>query len=333
MALDENSVLIDWLTFSTKKFTAEEIINNIGLAGVSFARRSGLYGYKSAYHFGGMWIMFDGADDMGVCVQFSGQGCRQYETSADRPLIDLIDYIKEDPGSFNITRVDVAYDDIDREGEGLLNVQLIDEIARKDLYISKFRTKSGQWSGIHKDEGDPLPLAYSVYFGGDKSDVRFRIYDKALERGGLDYHWVRFELQLRHGDASNFLISPGTVGYKFVGLLNNYIRFVDPSSSDTNRRRWPTSEWWSNFLSHVERVSVYAQKDIEYNLSRLERYIYQQAGNSILTYINCVGLQYFLVEIKKRNEYLASHQRALVEEYEKIHETQLKNYRNKHPWG
>lgn len=332
MALDENCVLIDWLTFSTKSFDKHQLLDFLGLSLVSWLPRSGHNGYKSALYYGGMWILYDGhSENMGICVEFSGQGCRQFETSSSLNLADLAFSVAEDC-RFNVTRVDIAYDDIDKEGKGLLDVRKIDKLARQDMYISKFRGKSGSWSGEHSDDGVASPLAYSVYFGSPRSDVRFRIYDKAMERGGLDYHWSRFEIQLRDDKATAFLISGGSVGYKFCGVINNYLRFIVPSN-DSNRRRWASPEWWKKFLFHAEKVSLYARKDIEYNLNRLERYIFEQAGNSIYAYIQCVGIAFFQQKIKDRAEYLNQNQANLVAQYESWNYQRHLDYIKKHPYS
>lgn len=333
MSCNDNCIIIDWLSFSTRAYSPHELINYLGLVSVSWLPRSGHNGYKSALYYGGMWIMFDGhAESMGVCCEMSGQGCRQYETSGNRPLCEVAHDVAEDC-KFNVTRVDIAYDDIDHEGKGLINVRHIDKLARQDLYISKFRGKSGSWSGVHSDDGQAAPLAYSVYFGSPRSDVRFRIYDKAMERGGLDYHWSRFEIQLRDDKASAFLISGGSIGYKFCAVINNYLRFIVPDPNDSNRRRWSSPEWWKMFLFHSEKITLYARKDIEYNLNRLERYIFEQAGNSILTYIKCVGITYFQQLIKTRDDFLNENQAALVAEYEAINAKRHQEYLNKHPWS
>lgn len=329
-----NCIIIDWLTFTTKVLTPDQLIDNLGLSSVPWLIRAGHNGYKTAKYYGGMWILFDGhCDSMGVCCEFSGQGCRQYETSGDKPLSELAFYIASHSDLYNVTRVDIAYDDVDQEGSGLLDVCLIDKLAREDMYISKFRGKSGSWSGIHSEDGIVLPLAYSVYFGSPRSDVRFRIYDKAQERGGLDYHWVRFEIQLRDDKAASFLCASGSVGYNFFGVVNNYLRFIVPSATDTNRRRWSSPDWWTNFLQHLEKISLYTRKDIEYNLNRLERYIFEQAGNSIYTYIKCVGIGYFQEQIKNRSEYLNQNQQNLVSEYDLINQHRHQAYLDKHPWS
>ncbi len=324
--MDENIILIDWFAFTVKNISKEALIGWLGLNDVEFEELNGHYGYRSSLFFGGMWILYDGREDMGICVEFSGQGCRQYETSGNRPLEALVrDVLKFDTG--NITRLDIAFDDVDKQGDGLLDIKRIDRLARHDTYISKFGKKSGEWSGSHSDGSDRNPLALSVYFGSSKSDVRFRIYDKSLERGGLDYHWIRFEIQLRHDAASNFIKQNGSVGYKFCGVINNYLRFIVPNKNDSNRRRWASPEWWIKFLSHADKISVFTKKDIDYNLSRLERYVVDQAGCSIKTLIECIGWQGFHALIFDHEFNFNTNQRRIISEYKQINEEKIAKYR------
>lgn len=330
--MDENCIIYDWLTFTVKEMTEKDILSNFFLDDVSWVLRSGKNGYKSAYFFGGMWVMFDGRNDMGVCVELSGQGCRQYETCGLSSLSELVSFVSSNP-KFNVTRIDVAYDDIDKNGPGLLNVGLIDRLALRDRYISKFSNRSGSWSGKHSDQGNKDKLAYSVYFGSPQSKIRFRIYDKALERGGLDYHWTRFEIQLRDEAATNYVLSSGSPGFKFSGLINNYLRFIVPTKTDTNRRRWPSPKWWTDFLFCTEKITVYSRKDVEYNLSRLENYVCHQAGASALTLIKILGEEYFLKKIKERENYLNINQQQLIESLSSEFSKKKANRDSYSPWG
>ncbi len=328
--MDKNIILIDWFSFTVKKMSYKAVIYWLGLKSVKFTEGNGHYGYRSSLFFGGMWILYDGRDDMGVCVEFSGQGCRQYETSGNRPLELLVRQVLQFDTA-NITRLDVAFDDVDEEGNGLLDIMRIERLIRRDLYISKFGSKSGSWSGKHTDGSEKDPLAYSVYLGSSQSDVRFRIYDKSKERGGLDYHWVRFELQLRRKIATNFITAPGTVGFKFCGVINNYLRFITPNKNDTNRRRWASPEWWTNFLSHTEKISVFTKKDVEYNLDKVQRYVLDQAGNSIRTLISCVGWIKFRELVNDLDKELNPNQQKLIAEYKEKMDEKTREYWEKNP--
>lgn len=332
----ENIVLIDWLCFTTKDTDPAPMIRWLGLENCGFIETKGHYGYKKAFQFGGIWIMYDGSDEQGICVEMSGQGCRQYETSGIYELSWLCDYLANHSDKYHITRVDVAFDDIDHdEYGGLLDMLEIDRCAREDLYISRFRSKSGQWSGKHSDTEAPDRLALSVYFGSAQSDTRFRLYDKSLERGDLGYHWTRFEMQLRDKSALSFLLDDRKVGEKFYGLINNNLRFIVPNPTDTNRRRWESPEWWTSFLQSTLKISVYTKKDVEYNMSRLEHYVFDQAGKSIYTYIQCKGIVAFnqyLNEIME-GKVLNDNQRKLINEYATEKERKLLEYYQNQPLG
>ena len=313
--MNDNLILIDWFAFSCKMILdPAPIIDYLGLNDINWNSVKGHYGYRAAFHYGGMWILYDGADDMGVCVEFSGQGCRQYESSGSRPLSELVDQIAGKL-EYHITRLDVAFDDIDHDGKGLLDISKIFYLTLHDRYISKFRGAEGQYSKKHSNDGNQNPPAFSIYFGSAQSNIRFRIYDKSLERGGLGYHWVRFEMQLRDECALNFLRQPGTIGTKFCGVVNNYLRFIVPSK-DSNRRRWPSPVWWTAFLSSADRISLFSRKGVDYNLHKLEKFLFRQAANSCLTYINCVGLKSFVKMLQARDlSHLSDNQRKLISEY------------------
>ena len=262
---------------------------------------------------------------MGICVEMSGQGCRYYETiSKQGDLVRLLDFLVDNPRC-SFTRLDVAYDDIDKQGSGLLNVSLIERYLRKDYYVSSFRSKSASWSGKHSDTAGAEPLAYSCYVGSAQSDIRFRIYDKAMERGGLDYHWTRFEIQLRREAVYGFIRASGTVGYKFISVINKYLRFVKYNKTDTNRRRWDSPKWWIDFVSAAGDIKLYSKKDLEYNLSRVEHYVFDMAGNSIFTYLQIVGTDYFLKKVSEREQFLNSLQDDLIKKESPAFQQRLQN--------
>ena len=320
--MTENIILIDWLTFTCKHMTPEQMIHFLGLEKLKFENTRGLNGYKSSKTFGGIRVMYDGhvdenGNDMGICVNMSGQGCRQYETSGQFSLDWLVHFLAKNSDKYNITRLDVAFDDIDREGDGLLNMELINGMAVQDMYVSRFRSKSGQWSGKHSEDGFSESLAFSVYFGSSQSDIRFRLYDKSKERGGLNYHWTRFEIQLRHGCCLNFLNDSHSLGEKFFGLINNNLRFVVPTNSDSRRRRWDSPKWWTDFLQSTLKISVFTKKDVEYNMSRLEHFVFDQAGKSIYTYIKCKGFMEFYSYLRDfiKDKQLSDNQLKLISEW------------------
>ena len=87
------------------------------------------------------------------------------------------------------------------------------------------------------------------------------------------------------------------------------------------------------FLLSVEKISLYTPKGVEYNLTKLERYLFNQAGNSIDTYIQCVGFQKFREMLKHRDSLLNANQQALIDEYKQINAEKLEEIRRKMPLG
>ena len=335
--MSDNIILVDWFSFTLhNNMTIEQVKDFLGLGtACSWLERSGHDGYKQAHYFGGIWIMWDGfGDNMGVCVHMSGQGCRQFETSSCKSFAQLFEEVTADEEQFHVTRLDVAYDDIDKSenGKGLLDIVKICKFAYAGRYISKF-SKSHPEVDCETDENGKVTRAHSCYFGSPKSELRIRFYDKAQERGGLGYHWVRCEMQLRRERALAFLKLKETWGDRFFGVLNNYMRFIVPSKTDTNRRRAPSPVWWEKFLQSVEKISLYTPKGVEYNLTRLERYVFQQAGNSIDTLIQCVGELKFREMLKHRDTLLNANQQALINEYKQLSAEKIKEFWEKHPWG
>ena len=330
----ENIILVDWFSFTLHNdFSIERVKEFLGLSGCSWIERSGHYGYNQAHFCGGIWVMWDGyRDDMGICVEMSGQGCRQFETSSCKSFAQLFEEICGDEKQFHVTRLDVAYDDVDKEGDGLLDIVKICKSAYMGKYISKF-SKSHPEVDCEPDTDGKVTRAHSCYFGSPQSELRIRFYDKSQERGGLDYHWVRCELQLRRDRALAFLKLKETWGERFFGVLNNYLRFIVPSKTDSNRRRAPSPAWWDKFLQYVGKIQLYTAKGVDYNLTKLERFLFTNCGNSIDTYIQCVGELKFKEMLKHRDSFLNANQLALIDEYKHINEDKLKEYWNKHPWG
>ncbi len=131
---------------------------------------------------------------------------------------------------------------------GVLNIERIQKKTKRKEYVSRFTN----WEIRTSCKNDSDKYGKSVYFGSAQSDIRLRFYDKAAEQEVEGLHWIRTELQLRDERASNAILlyaSGKSIGEIVAGVLKNYIRFVDPSSADKNKRRWKTSKFWSRFIA------------------------------------------------------------------------------------
>jgi hypothetical protein len=169
-------------------------------------------------------------------------------------------------------------------------LRLISELLQQtlDTHLQYFVSKFEFWENVESSKG------ITIYHGSPQSDVRFRIYDKAKEKG-VDEHWIRFEMQLRNKNAYHFInkLLLQSVGEIFCGVINNYLRYVTPSAGGSDRkRRWPTAPYWEQFIRTAEKITLYEAPGIEYNLDKLERYALDQAGSAVATSIEIWGEEY-----------------------------------------
>ncbi len=287
--MEENIVIYDWLSFTTKKHTAEEIIDILGLGLCPFELVKGARGYRDRFYFGSISVHFNGRHDMGVWVEMSGQGCRTFETCSVLGWDNLFKIINIE--ELKITRLDIAFDD----HTGVLDINQIFQDTVNQYFISR----SEYWECITSSKG------ISIMHGSPSSLVRFRIYDKARERNyDTSVHWVRIEMQLRDERAINFsklFDNPMvTIGDAFSGVLLNYLRYVVPDPEDSNKWRWDMQPYWLDLLSFLTPIKIYTSPGIDYNLDNLNRYVFNQAGNAIDTAIKIHGLDEFLKLLNNR---------------------------------
>lgn len=319
--MDENCILVDWFSASTKIYDPVSLIDYLGLEAESFQHIHGFYGYADRLYFGGISIHYNHAvnDSSEVLLEMSGKGCRQFETSSSVSFMHLFDDVKN--GDFNITRLDIAYDDIDKDGgNGLLDIQKILMYTLHQRFVSKWG--GGELLDGFKINGnnEPMTHALTVQFGSNQSDIKLRIYDKAQERGGLGYHWIRAEIVFKRERALEFItqcLSGKSIGTLYAGCLRNYLRFIRLDHS--RRERCSVIGWWDNFLNHAEAVKLFTKKDIDYNLDRVCSYVLGQAGNSIMVFLICYGVEELLNDIVNRKSELNLNQRMLVDEFCKNH--------------
>lgn len=306
----ENCIIIDWLTFSCVGYGFDDLKKILGLESREWRFEKG-----SRLQYAGRWVSGhisihvskDIPDDFkdivngrnsGACVEMSGQGCREFESFGCGDWAFLMFWLWQcisDPyQQFNITRLDLAYDDF----TGVLDISKIANQAWNMEFTSRLERCSVISDMSKQDEN---VRGISVTHGSKSSNTFFRIYDKRVERGRFDLqHWVRWEIQFRGVAALGALEYCFTdlqensgLGVFFAGLVKNYVQYRE-RSEDTNKRRWALSPWYESFIGDVEAISVWSKKDVEYNKSRMEKYAYQQNHNHTLTLIQADGIVTYL---------------------------------------
>lgn len=319
--MDMNCFLVDWLSFRCDYMSWENMIDYLSLRSVEWSQSVGFYGYRFRKWCSGISIHYGHPDIDGVLVEMSGTGCRALETFSKKlrcsdegeVVIDwmtIFEDILDDPG-FHVTRLDVAFDD----KTGCISLDRLYNDIMAGNFVSRFKSSSMQLVS------HPGNVGQTLYLGSAQSEVRFRIYDKAFERGltssndnssisssvasdNNTEHWVRFEMQLRRQRALSFIAELVEMDYDistlFSSVVNNYFRIVVPDEADSNKRRWAVADYWAELLDNFMKISLWVNKDLEYNKAACERYVYKMAGNSIFALIELEGLTKFFELLKKR---------------------------------
>lgn len=310
----ENIILIDWITFTTKIWSENQIINMLHLQDITWeSKDSYMMGYAHRTAYGGINILSGGREDMGICVTMSGQGCRTFEDFSDLSWLNLFGLIMEPLNEFHVTRLDIAFDD----HSGILDIGRILDDTDEHLY----RSRSRWWKVEYGSCGT------CIYHGSPQSNIRIRIYDKAAERGLTDdTHWIRVELQLRDVNASGAATSyleHKNLGAVFSGILENYLVYCNPSN-DSNKSRWIPTDYWSELLKAAVAVHIAARPGTEYNIWRLRSTILDQYSGAIMTWIQIEGLDSLTQLIKKRKSPLNPKYKLLLQQVQsmgaKLHE-------------
>ena len=301
----DNCILVDWLTFTSHVDSITTILDLLGLSDVEFSECAhGRNGYKSMLTFQNISILYDGREGMGICVDMSGTGCRVFEEYSSVTWDSLFDILLSEGNSYNITRLDAAFDD----HSGILDIDVLRDDTDDHHYVSRSRT----WEVDYGSSGT------TIYHGSKKSDMLIRIYDKAAEQE-LDEHWIRVELQMRDQNASGFAASviAHTLGTSFLGVLHNYLRYVTPAA-DSNMARWPETDYWRNLCQDIMKIRVWSCPGTEYTVFNLQRFVIDQAGNALDTYLSIFGVEDLIYQLGKRSIRMSPKYEKLKKQYEAL---------------
>lgn len=303
----DNIILFDWLTFTSHSDSPESIMLLLGLKDVPWQKMDkGRNGYRQRYFFENISILYDGAENMGVCVDMSGTGCRAFESYSSINWNELMQILYFNTDDYNVTRLDMAFDD----HTGILDIDQIRDDTDDHLYVSKSRT----WKVEYGSAGT------TIYHGSPKSNMYIRIYDKAAERDLEGVHWIRVELQMRDEIASGFIdglmIHP--VGDQFRGVLYNYLRYVQDPGTDVNMSRWPMTFYWSDLIAGIGQISCWSAPGMEYNEFNLSNYIINQAGNALDCYLRIFGYEDLIRELGNRAVKMSPKYQRLLAKYRNI---------------
>lgn len=236
-----------------------------------FIEQHGNYGYKSSLRNKNITIYYDGREDMGVHLEMSGQGCREFETHGVWAWNDFLQAIKIVEGKF--TRIDLAIDDIQISGstyETKFKLEQLEKKARTGELISKFK----EVKTIEKLKiVDGKSKGKTLYFGSSTSRILIRMYEKHLEQEvkkrdieNID-RWNRVEIEAKDERAekivSHILESADPVGKTAQRILKQYINFKTRKKGETNKNRWNDWKPWQLFLGECEGLQLTTKKELK----------------------------------------------------------------------
>lgn len=329
----ENSYLIDWLSFTVKLGDPLEVIEKVGLSGLDFQLvESARYGYNRNYTVDGLInVMFsDKRSDMGVHVEMTGQGVRKYETLMEVSGFtwwQVFEYLR----SFvNFSRIDLALD----EYEGLVDFNDIIGKINRGEHVGRCRTFKVIAGRNSKGEH----IGTTIYMGSNKSDIMLRVYEKNYERQQKGYEvdsdiWNRWELVLKHEKANDFvtqLVENGcSYGGLFKSILADLIRFVEPSATDSNKRRWEKSPWWEKFLEGIEPLQLKG-KEYQPTLAKTLSWVEKSTLTAIkgLSEIASKENIDFMEVLEKSDSYNEGRLKKMVSEFEGLTELERAKFIN-----
>lgn len=306
LMVQENLFLIDWLTVTFKADTVISVIAMLGLDSEHFTEKQSFKNgypldtffsnihiwsgaedpryYTAGYNKAGRWVTAEekARNDMGVCLNLSGQGCRAFEEHSKVGWFELFKRILQHNG--HITRLDLAYDD----HMGVIDIYRF----AHDIHDRNYRSKSKKSKILWSDDQEQDVQGLTVYVGKESSDVFIRVYDKAAERG-FDHskHWVRVELQLRdeRADAAlRRLFQKESIGVVAAGILRNYLTVCVPTG-DSNKARWPVAYYWERVLGQMETIRLWSAPGEPYNFSKTEMHVIKQYAQFVLAYKDIYG--------------------------------------------
>jgi phage replication initiation protein len=275
--------LVDWVSFSfVFVHDLQKIFDILCIPATEFCDMpNGLHGYRKQKACGHIRILYEGTAEMGIHVEMSGQGCREFESYFNLGWDVFFDRVISNRGKF--TRLDVAIDDF----EGYFSVKQLIRKAKEGCCKSKFK-KARYMETISLDDGSTGGT--TIYFGQPSSMIKIRVYEKNHERlshgddleEGLEI-WNRTEIESKKERAdllaAAIAYSDVALGTIIRGVLSNYLNFLD-KGDDENKSRWKVSKFWQRFLNDVEPL-ILTKKAPDRSIQRIQHWVDRQIEPSL----------------------------------------------------
>lgn len=220
----------------------------------------GLFGYEFTYSYKNIKLFSSTNKDLGFHFYITGSGCRNIE-ELELDYINIFNRLLHYNSKF--TRLDISIDDFTND---YFTVKKIKNYIDKKLVRSKFKT-TVQFikNGLSNDKLN----GNTIWFGSRSSSIQVCIYDKKQERENNNYflndnikYWTRTEIRFRNLFAqdviNNLVLNNYSLNDLVKGVLLNYIQFLIPSKTDSNKSRWLVAKWWLDFCDNVNRLKLHS---------------------------------------------------------------------------
>ena len=296
-------VMIDYLRLSFFDTTPKDVINRIlGMKDSEFETRStGLYMFNRVSVHGNIWVFWHTKETTkNILVQFSGQGCREYEQLLKERETDWQEFLlltwkkqgllESCYSRVQCSRIDIAIDELWlSEDEEHFDLFSILEKKQKGLIEDKFRLFEN-YGGYYMDSGFARNKGLSLYFGSRKSPMYFNFYEKryeianreklSVEESLLKYGvYNRYEIRCAAKKAMEVIsrfITGTNLGEIGAGLINDKVTVYDLLDSESKI----VNEHWSKMFRTVGELNLSMQAE-KFSIERAERWFETQIAPTL----------------------------------------------------
>ena len=262
-----------------------------------------LMNYTHLWQRGNIWIFdfFDKAitNDYQVCLQLSGQGCREMEVILEHKGITwqvFLQHILYSCQDVRVKRLDIALDELYKgyghEDQQILIPDLIKKLHAKEIVLDSLKKWNITGGGSFTDNEDmEANHGLSIYFGSRQSQLYFNFYEKRyeiarMENISLDESleifgiWNRYELRFSDQKAQGIVeeyINGVDLGEIARGIINKEIQVYDGINQFG---AYKPDEKWQKLFGGVDPLKLSTNPQ-PYSIERTIRWLTYQVANSL----------------------------------------------------
>jgi DNA relaxase NicK len=186
-------------------------------------------------------------------------------------------------------------DEIGRKGEVRLDMSTILAATEARNLVTPFHDydyRTSRKGSLHGDSAS-APQGETLYFGDRSSNMFVRIYNKGAQMNWSgedgDSVYMRVEMEAKKENAEQLVTQLLDHGFGVVpSLLRHYLDFKVPNEGDTNKCRWDTAPWWSDFLDECEKVRLSVKKVATRTIDSVKEWLHRQAAPSLALLMDAV---------------------------------------------